>query len=74
MKKKIWDIPRSDLRDRCGKCLNTFGLSLKFKCRELKGSRYPKMCYTCKEKTYNNNEPFLILHGIKKVTRLDLTL
>lgn len=52
MKKlETWNIPRSDPRDRCGKCLLPFGKKVrieKFKCKKYKGSRFPKVCYGCK--------------------------
>ena len=48
---KIWEIKRSDKRDRCGECLLPFGKvkrSVKFPSNKHKGCRFPKVCYGCK--------------------------
>ncbi len=50
-RRKIWNIPRSDQRDRCGECLLLFGKkkrNVKFSCKKHKGYRFPKVCYGCK--------------------------
>lgn len=52
---KIWQIPRTDTRDRCGRCLKAFVIrrkkSLSYYSKELKGSRFPRVCYNCKNGT-----------------------
>lgn len=47
---QIWQIPRGDKRDRCGKCLVVFKeykKQTKFPCSDLKGYRFPKLCGRC---------------------------
>jgi len=46
--KKIWEIPRSDKKDRCGKCLITYRKGqFRYKRKELKGYRYEAVCAKC---------------------------
>jgi len=56
MKKlEYWTIPRSDTKERCGKCLLKFRKShLQFNCKELAGYRFEKVCGKCLIK--NNNK------------------
>jgi len=56
MKKlEYWTIPRSDTKERCGKCLFKFRKShLQFNCKELAGYRFEKVCGKCLIK--NNNK------------------
>lgn len=56
-KLQLWNIPRTDTRDRCGRCLMPFGTKIrieKFYCKELAGSRFPKVCAEHRDKLLNN--------------------
>ena len=57
MKKlEYWTIPR-DNKERCVKCLFKFRKShLQFKCKELAGHRFTKVCGKCLIKNNNKEE------------------
>jgi NAD-dependent SIR2 family protein deacetylase len=45
---KPWNIPRTDLRPRCGKCYHPYKEEKLQKVPELNGFRFPKVCLECK--------------------------
>ena len=49
---KIWQIPRSDRKERCNKCLEVIKRG-QFKIKVASGLRFNYVCYKC----YKENEP-----------------
>ena len=81
--KNIWSIPRTDKRDRCGKCLKVFDRykkEWKYFRREYRNLwRFPNLCETCynkcrismaeiKTKKYQNKMATLEM-DLAKITR-----
>ena len=68
--KHIWDIPYSDKRERCAKCLRAFkkgepgrksGLSTMM--------RFTKICGLCAPEYFGKREPELTLNNPNKITK-----
>lgn len=68
MPKHIWNIPRTDKRERCAKCLKVLkeigyrsGLSTMM--------RFTKICGLCAPEYFGKREPELTLNNPNKITK-----
>lgn len=56
LKQKLWDIPRSDKRDRCGICLHVLKRTKRsWRTKERQGYRFPKVGVCCRKIVLQKN-------------------
>lgn len=53
---KSWQVPRSDKRDRCGKCFKILHFKdNRFRDKRLLNYRFPTVCTSCRKITLQDN-------------------